>query len=127
MTSSQYPVEVFEGGRNLLILTSEGATVNKQRGDVVFPSAMVSMEVEELGEGVPLTKPSEAELLSSNRTLERGEAKNKKTKLEEPPQRQFFWGKRPGLLHDLQAENYLFSDLNLHSDAAHRFRTPFNQ
>jgi hypothetical protein len=62
MTSSQYPVEVCEGGGNLLILTSEGATVNKKRGDVVFPSVMVSMEVEEVGEGAPLTKPSETGL-----------------------------------------------------------------
>jgi hypothetical protein len=36
---------------------------------------MVSMEVEELGKGVPLMKPSEAGLLSRDRTLERSESK----------------------------------------------------
>jgi hypothetical protein len=71
MSSSQNPIEERVGGGDLLILTCEGATVNKQRGDVVFPSAMVRMEVEELGKGTPLTKPSEARLLSSDRTLER--------------------------------------------------------
>lgn len=59
MTTSQNLVEVCEGGSNLLIFTSEGATVNKQRGVVVFPSVMVRMEVEELGKGVPLMEPSE--------------------------------------------------------------------
>jgi hypothetical protein len=51
---SQNPVEECEGGGSLLILTGEGATVNKQRGDVVFSSVMISMEVEELGKGIPL-------------------------------------------------------------------------
>jgi hypothetical protein len=87
MRNSQNSVEEREGG-GLLILTCEGATVNKQGGDVVFPSAMVSMEVEELGIGVPLTKPSEAGLLSSDRTLERSWSKI--VEFEETPQRQFF-------------------------------------
>jgi hypothetical protein len=67
----QNSVEEREGSGGLLILTCEGAAVNKQGGDVVFPSVMVSMEVEELGVGIPLTKPSEAGLLSSDRMLER--------------------------------------------------------
>jgi hypothetical protein len=85
---------------------------------------MVSMEAEELGKGIPLTKPLEAGLLSSDRTLERSEAKI--PELEETPQRQFFCGKRPRLPRDLQVENYLFSDLNFYPDAAHCFRTPFD-
>jgi hypothetical protein len=72
MRNSQNSVKEREGGGSLLILACEGATVNKQGGDVVFPSEMVSMEVEELGIGIPFTKPSEAGLLSSDRTLERG-------------------------------------------------------
>jgi hypothetical protein len=71
MRNSQNSVEEREGGGDLLILTCEGATVNKKGGDVVFPSVMVSMEVEELGIGISFTKPSEAGLLSSDRTLER--------------------------------------------------------
>jgi hypothetical protein len=71
MRNSQNSVEEREGSGGHLILTCEGAAVNKQGGDVVFPSVMVSMEVEELGVGIPLTKPSEAGLLSSDRMLER--------------------------------------------------------
>jgi hypothetical protein len=75
MSISQNPVEECEGGGSLLILTSGAGIVNKQRGDVVFPLAVVSMELEELGKGIPLTEPTEAGLLSSNRTMERSESK----------------------------------------------------
>jgi hypothetical protein len=43
------------------------------------------MEVEELGKGIPLMKPLEAGLLSSDRTLELSESKM--AEFEETPQR----------------------------------------
>jgi hypothetical protein len=61
MSSSQNPVKECEGGGSLLILTSKGATVNKKRGDVIFPSVMVS--VGELGKNLTPSNVGSAEFV----------------------------------------------------------------
>jgi hypothetical protein len=77
----------------------EGATIDKKGGDVVFPKAMVSVEVEEFGIGITFTVPPQAGLLHSDRALHRCEAKV--AEFKKTPEGQLLRRKRPRLLSDL--------------------------